>query len=150
METLVSWVTDKALRTIHIFDEETTSTQGNATIVTPKKDVSRYRRVALGLITSKDSQEWYSICRQVCPIGVSIEPYNKDVWDSMFLEKLPLIEVEVVKMLTDERNKSSARTLMDILQRRIRNKWSSGNDSPKGMIGVQTSDNTKIVFQVMD
>lgn len=91
--------------------------------ITLTRDTRRLREMSLGLISSNSSQEWYNICRLNCVPGTIIEPYE-DKWDILYQDMLILARNALLRALLSERDKSSAKTLLTILERRDAIKWS--------------------------
>lgn len=91
--------------------------------VTLTRDTRRLREMSLGLISSNNAIEWYNICRLNCVPGTIIEPYE-DKWDMLYQDMLILARNCLLKALLSERDKSSAKTLLTILERRDAAKWS--------------------------
>lgn len=130
---------ENALKDIQLFKDviEVTNSRG----ITLTRDVSRERRLALGLINSNSPLDLYDVARQYCPPGTIIDDYDEDQWKPLFLDKSKMAEVELTTQLLDERTGKGAKVLLDILQKRMNN-W---KDTDK-KVEVKTNEGTEIIF----
>ena len=94
----------------------------NSQGVSVKRDCKRLREMSLGLVSSSNAEEWYRICRLNCPPGTIIEPYNEQ-WVELFNDNVALVRNDLTKILLKERANKSAKTLLDILERRDKLHW---------------------------
>lgn len=91
--------------------------------VSVMRNCKRLREMSLGLISSNNADEWYRICRLNCEPGTIIEEYNEEDWTELYNDMLSLVRNELTKCLLKEREKKSAKTLLDILSKRDKDHW---------------------------
>jgi len=96
------------------------------TKATVKRDVARLRKCSLGIVACDTAEEWYRICRRECPVGTVIDAFEGDEekWNELFHDTSVLVRAELTKSLLMERNFKSAKTLLDVLERRDKSHWS--------------------------
>lgn len=109
--------------------------------ITLTRDTRRLREMSLGLISSNNATEWHNICRLNCVPGTIIEPYE-DKWDALYQDMLILARNALLRALLSERDKSSAKTLLTILERRDTAKWSQNKDK---QISIDAKDMDKSI-----
>ena len=119
--TLLEWVKKELENGIELWNDEKYIT--NSKGITVKRDVHRNRNICLGIISSNSPEEWYRIVRLNCPPGTIINEYNEEEWSELYLDQLSIIRNELVKLLLVERANKSAKTLLDILERRDQEHW---------------------------
>lgn len=90
--------------------------------VSLNRDVTKLRKCSIGLISSATPEDWYNICRLNCEVGTIIEPFDER-WVSLYNDMLLLVKTTLTETLIDERNCKSAKTLLDILERRSKQEW---------------------------
>lgn len=122
--TLFDYTKDLFKDGVEIFNDQMIITRNNATLT---RDARVLRELSLAAISTTDAMEWYSICRLKCPIGTIIEDFC-DVWNQLYSDVVLLCRVALTKGLLNERNKSSATTLMKILEKRDPHHWSEKKD----------------------
>lgn len=115
--------------------------------VSVMRNCKRLREMSLGLISSNNADEWYRICRLNCEPGTIIEDYKEEDWTELYNDMLSLVRNELTKCLLKEREKKSAKTLLDILSKRDKNHWSDNNTKTAE---IKKGDETiKFVFEGM-
>lgn len=90
--------------------------------VSLSRDVTKLRKCSIGLISSATAEDWYNICRLNCDVGTIVEPFDER-WNDLYKDMLLLAKATLTETLIDERNCKSAKTLLDILERRSKQEW---------------------------
>lgn len=92
-----------------------------------KRDTAKLRRCSLGLVSCDSAMDWYYIIRREAPASTSLEPYeeDKEEWDRLFNEVRILVRADLTQTLLTERNQRSAKTLLDVMERRDADRWST-------------------------
>ena len=116
---LIDWVRNEFKDGVELFADTKQVTRNKATI---SRDCRRLRACSVGLISSKDAQEWYTVCRLNCEPGTIIEDFTNE-WGTLYNENLTLVKLQLTQALLDERFNKSAKTLLDILERRSKDEW---------------------------
>ncbi|MCF0223529.1 MAG: hypothetical protein HUK20_04605 [Fibrobacter sp.] len=139
---LLEWCRDN-LSTVYVFDDEVEIAMEHGGVL--KKDTSRQRKLALGLITSNSPEEFYAVSRQLCPVGTIIKPYMDEAerWAELYTDKLRMAEIVLTSALLDERKGPSAKILITLLERRSRRNWGSADQ--KGL-EVKTKEGVEVKF----
>lgn len=117
--TLYEWVKDLFKNGVEIFNDTVQYVNNGVTLT---RDTKKLKECSIAIISSKDAKEWYNVCRLQCPTGTIIEEYNDD-WLSLYNDVLSLVKLKLTNTLIKERANKSARTLLDILERRSREEW---------------------------
>lgn len=120
-EKLYDYVKNMFSDGVELFQDKQVYT--NEKGITLTRNTKRLRECSLGLISSNDAIEWYNICRLNCVPGTIIEPYE-DKWDNLYQDMLILARNALLRALLSERDKTSAKVLLSILERRDASKWS--------------------------
>lgn len=118
--TLYEWVKDLFKDGVELFEDERLITKNGTTI---KRDCKRLKACSIGLISTSTAEEWYNICRLNCEPGTIIEPFDEH-WNSLYNDNLALVKLKLTQSLLEERFSKSAKTLLDILERRSKSEWS--------------------------
>lgn len=126
--TLVEYITKLYKNGPELWDDVKTVHDPN-TKATIKRDVARLRKCSLAIVSCDTAEEWYRICRRECPVGTIIDEFDKDAdqWNELFNDVTVLVRAELTSSLLLERNYKSAKTLLDVLERRDKSHW--GKDS---------------------
>lgn len=123
--TLLEYVKDQFKDGVELFRDEITITKNNTTI---KRNTARLKKMSLGIISCSDAKEWYDICRLNCEVGTVIEPYKEELWKPIYDDMLLLVKNDLTAKLIMERTGSSAKILLNILERRDGKNWSPTKD----------------------
>ena len=114
--TLVEWVKDIFKNNdVELFEDEKTIVKNNITI---RRDVKILHDLSLGIVTANNASEWYRCCRLHCPVGTIIDEFDSAVWNDLFDDVSTLVRNALVKTLLKERFAKSAKTLLDLMERR--------------------------------
>lgn len=116
---LIEWTKEQFKNGIELFNDFRTIVKNGVTL---NRDVTRLRKCSIGLISAATAEDWYNICRLNCEPGTIIEPFD-DEWKDLYKDMLLLAKATLTETLIDERNCKSAKTLLDILERRSRDEW---------------------------
>lgn len=119
MATLIKWTENIFKDGVELFEDEHLITKNGATI---KRDCKRLKACSIGLISTNSAEEWYNICRLNCEPGTIIEPFDER-WNSLYNDNLALVKLKLTQSLLEERFSKSAKTLLDILERRSKAEW---------------------------
>lgn len=117
--TLYEWVKDLFKNGVELFND---SVQIESKGVVLNRDTKKLKECSIGIISSKDSKEWYNVCRLNCPVGIVIEDYDSK-WEELYNDVYTLVKLKLTQALIKERANKSARTFLDILERRSRDEW---------------------------
>ncbi len=125
--TLIDWVRDIfKTREVELFEDEKMIVKNNVTVY---RDVRKLHELSLGIVSSNSSEEWYRVCRLQCPVGTIIEDYEALKWDDLYNDISSLVRNELVKTLIKERFAKSAKTLLDLMERRDKSHFSKNEES---------------------
>lgn len=114
--TLFEWVKDIFKNNdVELFEDEKTIIKNNITI---HRDVKILHDLSLGIVTANNASEWYRCCRLHCPVGTIIDEFDSAVWNDLFDDVSTLVRNALVKTLLKERFAKSAKTLLDLMERR--------------------------------
>lgn len=117
--TLIKWTENTFKDGVELFEDEHLITKNGVTI---KRDCRRLKACSIGLISTSTAEEWYNICRLNCEPGTIIEPFDER-WNSLYNDNLALVKLKLTQSLLEERFSKSAKTLLDILERRSKAEW---------------------------
>ena len=117
--TLIKWTENIFKDGVELFEDEHLITKNGVTI---KRDCKRLKACSIGLISTNSAEEWYNICRLNCEPGTIIEPFDER-WNSLYNDNLSLVKLKLTQSLLEERFSKSAKTLLDILERRSKAEW---------------------------
>ena len=118
--TLIEWTESIFKDGVELFEDERLITKNCTTL---KRDCKRLKACSIGLISTSTAEEWYNICRLNCEPGTIIEPFDER-WNSLYNDNLALVKLKLTQSLLEERFSKSAKTLIDILARRDKDRWS--------------------------
>lgn len=125
--TLIEWVKDVFKhRDVELFEDEKVIQKNGMTVT---RDVKKLHELSLGIVTANDASEWYRVCRLHCPVGTLIEDYDEVTWTELFEDVSTLVRAELVKTLLKERFAKSAKTLLDLMERRDKSHFSKNDDT---------------------
>lgn len=93
----------------------------------------RNRRISLSLISCETPEEFYNVCRQLCPPGTIIDEYEsiKTQCEELFTNKVQLAKIELFRGLLDAQNSKKAELLLKVLERRDRSRWAESQKQLK-------------------
>lgn len=117
--TLFDWVKDLFKDGVELYSDVRIMTQNNVTL---QRDCSKLHKCSIGLISADTPEAWYTVCRLNCPVGTIIEPFDER-WNSLYNDLLILTKLSLTERLVTERHNKSAKTLLDILERRAKSEW---------------------------
>lgn len=119
-DTLLNWTKNVFKDGVELFEDERQIVKNGTTL---KRDCKRLKACSIGLISTNSPEEWYNICRLNCEPGTIIEPFNEQ-WNSLYNDNLALVKLKLTQSLLEERFSKSAKTFIDILERRSKAEWS--------------------------
>lgn len=143
---LIEWTKEQFKDGIELFSDTKLIVKKGVTL---NRDVTKLRKCSIGLISAATAEDWYNICRLNCDVGTTIEPFD-DEWKVLYKDMLLLAKATLTETLIDERNCKSAKTLLDILERRSRDEW---NKDKVTEITASTANNDvplNITFKVKE
>lgn len=144
--TLLEYVKDQFKDGVELFRDEITITKNNTTI---KRNTARLKKMSLGLISCSDAKEWYDICRLNCEVGTVIEPYKEELWEPIYDDMVLLVRLALTEGLIRERMGASSKTLLNILSRRDKERWSENKGTTVDIQKNKDSDNISVHFEVV-
>lgn len=125
--TLLQWVKDIfKSREVELFEDVKVITKNGLTV---QRDVSKLHELSLGIVSSNTSEEWYRVCRLHCPVGTIIEDYEARAWEELYNDISSLVRNALVKTLLKERFAKSAKTLLDLMERRDKSHFAKNEDT---------------------
>lgn len=140
--TLQEWTTE-SLKHIDLFGDETVDVKTGAVL----RKSPRIRELAISVITSNTSREFYDAARQLCPVGTVIDVYDEEWWNNIWQDKTILCRMLLTKAMIDERFKRSAEMLMKILEKRTEH---FADKSKQKTVEVKNADSSlNIVFSTI-
>ncbi len=98
---------------------------------TVRRDTRKLREICIGIIGTDNARDWYRVCRCAAPPGVILEDFNEKRWENTYEDTLALVRVALTKALLLERDQRSARTLLDVLERRDSERWAKKDTGRK-------------------
>lgn len=141
---LIEWTREQFKNGIELFNNSITVVKNGVTL---NRDVTRLRKCSIGLISAATAEDWYNICRLNCDVGTTIEPFD-DEWKALYKDMLLLAKATLTETLIDERNCKSAKTLLDILERRSKQEWAP--DQKQLKVEQKEDNRLNITFGLMD
>ena len=138
---LLEWTKDQFKNGPELFRDQIIITNDKGATIT--RNTERLRKMSLGLISCNTSEEWYNICRLVCEPGTIIESYTDD-WKKLYEDYNLLVRNNLTLQLLQERREKSAKTLLEILERRDKSHWGADSKS----IEVSSKNNNENVITV--
>lgn len=143
MATLIKWTENIFKDGVELFEDEHIITKNGVTI---KRDCKRLKACSIGLISADTPEAWYTVCRLNCPVGTIIEPYDNK-WIDLYNDLLILTKLSLTERLLTERHNKSAKTLLDILERRAKSEW--GKDNQQLKIEQKEDKSLNITFDII-
>ena len=145
--TLLEWVKDVFKNNeVELFEDEKTIVKNGMTIC---RNVKNVHDLSLGIVTANDASEWYRCCRLHCPVGTIIEDFDPAVWNDLFDDVSSLVRNALVKTLLKERFAKSAKTLLDLMERRDKAHFAKEDQKISGKVTSGEQQNLSLEFTVV-
>ena len=145
--TLLEWVKDVFKNNeVELFEDEKTIIKNGMTISRNFKNV---HDLSLGIVTANDASEWYRCCRLHCPVGTIIEDFDPVVWNELFDDVSTLVRNALVKTLLKERFAKSAKTLLDLMERRDKAHFAKEDQKISAKVSSGDKQNVSLEFTVV-
>lgn len=145
--TLLEWVKDIFKNNdVELFNDEKTIVKNGMTIY---RNVKNVHDLSLGIITANDAAEWYRCCRLHCPVGTIIEDFDPSVWNDLFDDVSSLVRNALVKTLLKERFAKSAKTLLDLMERRDKAHFAKEDQKISAKVTSGKQQNLSLEFTVV-
>jgi hypothetical protein len=141
--TLLDWTKNLFKDGIELFEDVKQIEKNGVRI---NRDCKRLKACSIGLISTNSAQEWYTICRLNCEPGTVIEEFTEE-WNQLYSDNLALVKLKLTQSLLEERFNKSAKTLLDILERRSKDEWAKDQ---KSLTVSQKEKELSISFTGMD
>lgn len=141
--TIYEWTKELFKDGVELFSDNKIIVKNGVTL---NRDVTKLRKCSIGLISSSNSEDWYNICRLNCEVGTIIEQFDER-WESLYNDMLLLVKATLTETLIDERNCKSAKTLLDILERRSKQEWAP--DQKQLKVEQKEDKNLSITFDIV-
>lgn len=145
--TLTEWVKDIFKnKEVELFDDIKIIIANGMTI---HRDVKILHDLSLGIVTANDASEWYRCCRLHCPVGTIIEDFDPAVWNDLFDDVSSLVRNALVKTLLKERFAKSAKTLLDLMERRDKAHFAKEDQKISAKVTSGDQQNLSLEFTVV-
>lgn len=145
--TLLEWVKDVFKNNeVELFEDEKTIIKNGMTI---SRNVKNVHDLSLGIVTANDASEWYRCCRLHCPVGTIIEDFDPVVWNELFDDVSTLVRNALVKTLLKERFAKSAKTLLDLMERRDKAHFAKEDQKISAKVSSGDKQNVSLEFTVV-
>lgn len=145
--TLLEWVKDVFKNNeVELFEDEKTIIKNGMTI---SRNVKNVHELSLGIVTANDASEWYRCCRLHCPVGTIIEDFDPVVWNELFDDVSSLVRNALVKTLLKERFAKSAKTLLDLMERRDKAHFAKEDQKISAKVSSGDKQNVSLEFTVV-
>lgn len=145
--TLLEWVKSVFKNNdVELFNDEKIIIANGMTI---HRDVKILHDLSLGIVTANDASEWYRCCRLHCPVGTIIEEYNESEWNELFEDMSSLVRNALVKTLLKERFAKSAKTLLDLMERRDKAHFAKEDQKISAKVTSGKQQNLSLEFTVV-
>lgn len=145
--TLLEWVKDIFKnKEVELFEDEKIIIANNITI---RRDVKILHDLSLGIVAANDASEWYRCCRLHCPVGTIIEDFDPAVWNDLFDDVSSLVRNALVKTLLKERFSKSAKTLLDLMERRDKAHFAKEDQKISAKVTSGKQQNLSLEFTVV-
>ena len=141
--TLIEWTKNLFKDGIELFEDVKQIDKNGVKI---NRDCKRLKACSIGLISTNSAQEWYTICRLNCEPGTVIEEFTEE-WNQLYSDNLALVKLKLTQSLLEERFNKSAKTLLDILERRSKDEW--GKDQKSFSVKQDEDNRLNITFTGM-
>lgn len=145
--TLLEWTKDVFKNNeVELFEDEKTIIKNGVTI---SRNVKNVHDLSLGIVTANDASEWYRCCRLHCPVGTIIEDFDPVVWNELFDDVSSLVRNALVKTLLKERFAKSAKTLLDLMERRDKAHFAKEDQKISAKVSSVDKQNVSLEFTVV-
>lgn len=145
--TLLQWVKDVFKNNeVELFEDEKTIIKNGMTIF---RNVKNVHDLSLGIVTANNASEWYRCCRLHCPVGTIIEDFDPVVWNELFDDVSSLVRNALVKTLLKERFAKSAKTLLDLMERRDKAHFAKEDQKISAKVSSGDKQNLSLEFTVV-
>lgn len=145
--TLLEWVKDIFKNNeVELFEDKKIIIANGMTI---HRDVKILHDLSLGIVTANDASEWYRCCRLHCPVGTIIEDFDPAVWNDLFDDVSTLVRNALVKTLLNERFSKSAKTLLDLMERRDKAHFAKEDQKISAKVTSGDQQNLSLEFTVV-
>ena len=145
--TLLEWVKSVFKNNdVELFDDEKIIVKNNMSI---RRNVKNVHDLSLGIVASNNAEEWYRCCRLHCPVGTIIEDFDPAVWNDLFDDVSSLVRNALVKTLLNERFAKSAKTLLDLMERRDKAHFAKEDQKISAKVTSGDQKNLSLEFTVV-
>lgn len=145
--TLLEWTKDVFKNNeVELFEDEKTIIKNGMTIC---RNVKNIHDLSLGIVTANDASEWYRCCRLHCPVGTIIEDFDPAVWNDLFADVSSLVRNALVKTLLKERFAKSAKTLLELMERRDKSHFAKEDQKISAKVTSGDQQNLSLEFTVV-
>ena len=145
--TLLEWVKSVFKNNeVELFEDEKTIINNGMTI---RRNVKNVHDLSLGIVASNNAEEWYRCCRLHCPVGTIIKEYNESEWNDLFDDVSSLVRNALVKTLLNERFAKSAKTLLDLMERRDKAHFAKEDQKISAKVTSGKQQNLSLEFTVV-
>lgn len=145
--TLLEWTKDVFKnKEVELFDDEKIINANGMTIC---RNVKNIHDLSLGIVTANDASEWYRCCRLHCPVGTIIEDFDPAVWNDLFADVSSLVRNALVKTLLKERFAKSAKTLLELMERRDKAHFAKEDQKISAKVTSGDQQNLSLEFTVV-
>lgn len=145
--TLLEWVKGVFKNNeVELFEDEKTIIKNGMTIC---RNVKNVHDLSLGIVAANDAEEWYRCCRLHCPVGTIIEDFDPAVWNDLFDDVSTLVRNALVKTLLKERFAKSAKTLLDLMERRDKAHFAKEDQKISAKVTSGEQQNLSLEFTVV-
>lgn len=145
--TLLEWVKDIFKNNeVELFEAEKIISKNGMTI---HRNVKHVHDLSLGIVTANDAAEWYRCCRLHCPVGTIIEDFDAKAWSDLFDDVSLLVRNALVDTLLKERFAKSAKTLLDLMERRDKAHFAKEDQKISAKVTSAGQQNISLEFSVV-
>lgn len=145
--TLLEWVKDIFKNNdVELFNDEKTIIKNGMTI---RRNVKNVHDLSLGIVAANNASEWYRCCRLHCPVGTIIDEYNESEWNELFEDVSSLVRNSLIKTLLTERFAKSAKTLLDLMERRDKAHFAKEDQKISAKVTSGEQKNLSLEFTVV-
>lgn len=147
MTTLITWVKDIFKnKEVELFSDEKIIIVDGMTI---HRDVKILHNLSLGIVAANNAKEWYRCCKLYCPVGTIIEEFNESEWNELFEDVSSLVRNSLIKTLLNERFAKSAKTLLDLMERRDKAHFAKEDQKISAKVTSGDQQNLSLEFTVV-
>lgn len=147
MTTLITWVKDIFKnKEVELFSDEKIIIVNGMTI---HRDVKILHELSVAIVAANNAEEWYRCCKLYCPVGTIIEEYNESEWNELFEDVSSLVRNSLIKTLLNERFSKSAKTLLDLMERRDKAHFANEDQKISAKVTSGEQQNLSLEFTVV-